>query len=83
MVREEWGHDIPVCSLGDGVKLPFNNSVKSEDYRTFVKLFRILYLLNKILIFQIYPILAFHADILNFIDSIFFYSTTKVIFFIV
>lgn len=74
------GHSIPVCSLGDGVKLPLDNSVKFEDYRTLVMLFRNLYLLNKIRIFLIYPILAFHAVILNFIESIFFHSTTKVFF---
>lgn len=83
MVRGEWGHGIPICSLGDGVKLPFNNSAKSEDYRTLVKLFRIFHVLNKILTLQIYPTLAFHAVILNFIESIFFYSTTKAIFFCV
>lgn len=83
MVRGEWGHGIPVCSLGDGVKLPLDNSVKFEDYRTLVILFRNLYLLNKIRIFLIYPILAFHAVILNFIESIVFHSATKVIFFIV
>lgn len=53
------GAQHPICSLGDRVKLPFSNSVKSEDYKTLVKLFRILHLLSKILIFQIYPIFSF------------------------
>lgn len=74
---------FPICRLGDEVKLPFSNLAKLEDYGIHLKLFRVFHLLSKILIFQIYQILAFHAVILNFIQSIYSFIQLSKLFFIV